>query len=152
MRKLCLLSVPLLLLSALSTVAQEDEVRHIVALENAWNQAEMKGDSSALDLLLGDGFVFTDSDGTIKDKAQWLNAVKHEVNRYELLGNSDQKVHVYGDAAVVTGEYRERTHAKGKMLVRRGRYTDTWIKQGGQWKCVATQATVVANSEKPETP
>jgi len=101
MRKLCWIGL-VLSLCAFSSIAQEDEVRHIVALENAWNQAEMKGDSSALDLLLGDGFVFTDSDGTIKDKAQWLNAVKHEVNRYELLGNEDQKVHVYGDAAIVT--------------------------------------------------
>lgn len=142
-----------LMLGALLSIAQEAaESKHILALENAWNQAQMKGDSSALDLLLGDGFVFTDSDGSIKDKAQWLNAVQHEVARYELLGNQDQKVHVYGNAAIVTGEYRERTRTKGKMLLRRGRYTDTWIKQNEQWRCVATQATVVANSEKPETP
>ncbi len=32
---------------------------------------------------------------------------------------------------------------KGKPYTRRARFTDTWIKQNGQWKCVASQSTLI---------
>jgi ketosteroid isomerase-like protein len=53
------------------------------------------------------------------------------------------KVHVYGGAGVVTGVYRETGITKGKAYARRARFTDTWIKQDGQWKCVASQSTLI---------
>ena len=52
-------------------------------------------------------------------------------------------MHVYGGTAIVTGVYRERVQLKGKSVVRRGRFTDTWVKQNGAWKCVASQVTLI---------
>jgi len=52
--------------------------------------------------------------------------------------------HVYGDAAVVTGIYREKGISKGKAYSRRGRFTDTWVKENGTWMCVASQSTLMS--------
>jgi hypothetical protein len=41
----------------------DGESRRVMALENAWNQAETHGDGRALGLLLGPSFVYTDADG-----------------------------------------------------------------------------------------
>ena len=140
----CFLLLAALVSSAQTSKPGSEEARQVLALENAWNQAEVKADASGLNLLLGDEFVYTDVNGSFKNRAQWLADVQKEVLRYEQLGNQDQAVHIYGNAAVVTGIYRERVHLKGKSVVRRGRFTDTWVKQNGAWKCVASQATLVA--------
>jgi len=37
----------------------------VIALENAWNQAEERKDANALDAILDNSLVYTDYDGTI---------------------------------------------------------------------------------------
>ena len=139
----CVLLLLTLASSAQRTKTEIEDARQVTALENAWNQAEIKADASGLSLLLGDEFVYTDVDGSLKNRAQWLADVQKESLHYEQLGNQDQVVHIYGNTVIVTGVYRERVHLKGKSVVRRGRFTDTWMKQNGAWKCVASQATLI---------
>ena len=94
----------------------------LLSLENAWNGAELKHDAKALDLLLADIFEYTDSDGTFMNRIQWLEHVKKGVDQYDdQLGNSGMTVRVYGNSAVVTGQYRERTKVKGKKMCIRDR-------------------------------
>jgi hypothetical protein len=45
----------------------------------------------------------------------------------------------------VTGVYREKGTYKGKPYQRRGRFTDTWVKQKGTWQCVASQSTLISH-------
>jgi hypothetical protein len=121
-----------------------DESARILSLENVWNEAEVKHDARALSLLLADAFEYTDSDGSFMNREQWLEHVTNAVDDYEQLGNSKMKVHLYGDVAIVNGEYREKLKVKGRTLIRTGRFTDTWILQKGQWKCVASQSTLIS--------
>jgi hypothetical protein len=48
----------------------------IIAFENAWNQAEERKDARALDVLMNHSRVYTDYDGTLKTKADFLARVK----------------------------------------------------------------------------
>ena len=134
----------------LAVVAQDGAEAHaesarILSLENAWNQAESKHDAHALGLLVADSFQYTDSDGTFMNKDQWLISVKNETDQYEQLVNSGTVVHVYGSSAVVTGQYLEKIKGKGKTIVHSGRFTDTWVKQSGEWKCAASQETLITH-------
>ena len=115
----------------------------ILALENAWNQAEVKQDARAMDLLLADDFVYVDEDGSSKTKGQWLAQVKSGADHYEQLSNSGMRVRLFGDVAVVTGQYHERLRVGGKVVVHSGRFTDLWIQQAGQWKCISSQSTLM---------
>ena len=146
MNQFCVAVVLLLatLCSNAQNSKQNEDAKLILTLEAAWNRAEKNGDRAALDLLVGDEFVYTDSDGSFRNRAQWLADVKRNASQYELLADQDEAVHLYGNVAVVTGEYREKDRVNGKMVLRRGRFTDTWVKQNGQWKCVATQATLIS--------
>ena len=58
------------LLFATSAFAQSDrgEVSMLIALENAWNQAQLHHDSKALDSLVADTFITTDNDGVLMNK------------------------------------------------------------------------------------
>ena len=94
-------------------------------------------------MLLGETFEYTDSDGTLMDRGQWLAHVKKGADEDEQLGNSGLTAHLYGNAAVVTGKYQEKINVGGKAILRSGRFTDTWIRENAEWKCVASQLTLM---------
>jgi ketosteroid isomerase-like protein len=121
------------------------ETGRILSLESAWNQAEVQHDARAMSMLLAETFEYTDSDGRFMDKSHWLNLVTKGVDQYDQLGNSGIEVHLYGDVAIVTGAYRERIKSKRNAVVRAGRFTDIWLQQNGQWKCIASQATLMSH-------
>jgi ketosteroid isomerase-like protein len=123
---------------------EDNESARVVALENAWNQAEAHGDSHAVELLLAPSFVYTDDDGRFMDRASFLAEIQRSKHRYEQLTNEDQTVYRHKDVAVVTGIYREKLRVKGKLTVLRGRFTDTWIKDHREWLCIASQTTLIA--------
>src|ERR1700688_560826 len=80
MRRFIALScVPLLAFLVMGAGAAEtaaDKARAVINLENAWNFAEERHDGNALRLLLAETFVYTDYDGTIMDRDQWLRKVQ----------------------------------------------------------------------------
>jgi ketosteroid isomerase-like protein len=121
-----------------------DEEGRILALETAWNHAEQNKDVTALDQLLASSLVYIDYDGSLQNKAQFLATAKSESLHPEQITNDEMTAHVYGDAAVVTGIYREKGISKGKPYSRRGRFTDTWVKEKGAWQCVASQSTLIS--------
>jgi ketosteroid isomerase-like protein len=114
----------------------------VLAMENAWNRAELHNDDQAVQLLLGDDFVMTVAEGTLYNKSQILASVRDKSYRPEVLQSSDMKVHGYGNTAIVTGAYREKGVDKGKPWERRGRFTDTWVYIDGRWQCVASHFSV----------
>lgn len=122
-----------------------NETGRILTLESAWNQAEVQHDARAMSMLLAETFEYTDSDGRFMDKSQWLNLVTKGVDQYDQLGDTGIEVHLYGDVAIVTGAYRERIKSKKAAVVRGGRFTDIWLQQNGQWKCIASQATLISH-------
>jgi ketosteroid isomerase-like protein len=121
-----------------------DDEGRILALETAWNHAEQNKDVAGLDQLLASTLVYTDYDGSLQNKAQYLAEAKSESLHPEQITNDEMTAHVYGDAAVVTGIYREKGISKGKPYSRRGRFTDTWVKENGAWQCVASQSTLMS--------
>lgn len=125
--------------------AGPDESR-LLALESAWNLAEENKDINALDQLLSDTLAYTDFDGTFMNKAQFLTSVKNSTPNSDQITNDDVTVRLYGDSAIVTGSYREKGIVKGKPVLRRGRFTDSWVNQNGTWLCVASQSTLISHS------
>ena len=121
----------------------EDEGR-ILALENAWNHAEQNKDIAALDQLLSGTMTYIDYDGSLQSKAEFLSTAKSESLHPEQIVNEEMTAHVYANAAVVTGIYREKGISKEKPYLRRGRFTDTWVKEKGTWECVASQSTLIS--------
>ena len=111
-------------------------------VENAWNQAQLRHDARSLDGLVGDDFVYTDTDGTVMNKAQFLADIADTGYHATLMANEDVKVYSYPNTAVVTGTYHAKGTSKGKPFDHYGRFTDTWIYLDGMWQCVASHTTL----------
>ena len=143
-----LVSVVLVLLCVVLGGAQDSSKRsaeegRLLALESAWNHAEQSKDAVALNQLLGESLVYTEYDGTLLNKKEFLETTLHNDVQQEQINNDGMTVHLYGNAAVVTGVYRDKGIEKGKPFQRRGRFTDTWVNQNGAWQCVASQSTLI---------
>ena len=146
MKRFLLLTIPLLLSSS-SPFAQEkaasaDEIQ-IRQLERAWNQAEASQEVKEVSNLVDDTLVYTDYDGSFMNKTEYLKWVAAPEQKADHLYDEGLTVHLYGNAAVVNGIYRESGTNKGKHYTIRSRYTDTWIKRDNIWRCVASHSTLI---------
>ncbi len=131
-----LLTVLVLLVGARPLLPQaagavDAEQSKILALENAWNQAEKHKDAKALETLLHPDLVYVDYDGSMMTKVEFIASVKDPALEPEQIVNESMTAHVFGDSAVVSGVYREKGVKNGKPYNRRGRFTDTWVYQRG---------------------
>lgn len=138
---LCLLAPSLALLAH----AQNDssDTTKLLALETAWNQAQVRRDTKALDSLVADQFVYTDTDGTMMNKNQFLADVKDPDFKATLVVNQEISVYNYPGAAVVTGTYHTKGTYKNKPVDHWGRFTDMWLFLNNKWQCVATHTNLI---------
>jgi hypothetical protein len=83
---------------------------------------------------------FTESDGTVHTKAEVVAALKSGENWFLASKASEMKVSLRG-RGVVTGRWAGKFIVKGKTVDTVERFTDTYVRQNGQWRCVATQGT-----------
>jgi len=109
-------------------------------LELQWNEAFKNRDRDALDRILDDQFIFTDDDGQVSNKTQYIDSVMQaiKVESYKL---DDVTVRVYGDTCVVAGRWTGKLTVDGKDASGEFRYTDTFVRRPGGWRVVASQDT-----------
>ncbi len=111
--------------------------QELIKLENSWNDAIVKHDWAFLDQILADDYTFTEPDGSVVTKAQFLAGMKSGERVISFAVADELKVRVYGDAAVVMGCNTEKGQNKGKDTSGQYQWTDTWVKLAGCWQCVA---------------
>jgi ketosteroid isomerase-like protein len=75
------------------------------------------------------------------DKTRIIADLKSGDLKFESSKLEDMKVHVYGNAAIVTYATTDKGAYKGKDISGRYRWTDVFIKRGGNWQLVAGHGT-----------
>jgi ketosteroid isomerase-like protein len=115
----------------------------LIALENAWNQAQLHHDAKALSNLVSDAFVYTDYDGTVMNKAEFLVDMKDPDYRASLIANEEARVISYPNLAIVVGTYHTKGTYKRQPFEHYGRFTDTWLYQNNKWQCVASHTNLI---------
>jgi ketosteroid isomerase-like protein len=130
--------------SVLVSAQQADDagtITKVLALENAWNQAEEKKDTKALGALFDNSLVYITYQGTLQTKAEFLAQMRTSLSQPQQELTGSVTAHVLGSVVIVTGLYVAKGTENGKPYVRRGRFVDTWAPKDGGWRCVASQST-----------
>ncbi len=104
----------------------------------------MKSDTATLDSIFADTYMDTDEHSHRSDKQGVLSVVKSGELKVESIKLSDMQVHLYGDAAVVTGSASQAGSFKGQPLTAAIIFTDTFIRQNGKWRAAASHRSVAA--------
>jgi Domain of unknown function (DUF4440) len=102
------------------------------------------GDRATVERILAPEWRGTGPDGRITDRQRLLDDVfESGVPRIHKVEIEDVQVHVFGDAAIVTG----RTHGVGEFAGTSYdvfiRFTDTFVRRAEQWQAVASHASVI---------
>lgn len=118
------------------------EAAKILALEKKWTDAYRQRNIPILTSLLAEDFIITVEDGSIFGKVGYMAHTADTSVQVDLAEESDLRVHMHGNVAVVTGAYHETGTAKGKRYEYRDRLTDVWMKINGQWQLIASQYSV----------
>jgi hypothetical protein len=140
----CLLA-PSFLVTALWSHAQESDPTEqvILALEHQWIQAQKTNNPDLLAPLLADRFVNTGTDGTVRNKVEYL--ANERTTKYLSVDYADLKVIVFGDAAVATLISKGKYTDESGTFESHSRWTDTWVRMpDGKWQCVATHGSNIA--------
>ena len=111
-------------------------------IQHEWAEARIKGNSSYTRRLEAEDCTIVWPDGSIVNKQADLQSMTDIVFSEFKIHNL--QVRLYGDTGIVVGESAIKAH-KGRQDLITGKvvWTDTFVKQGGQWKVVASQITPV---------
>jgi ketosteroid isomerase-like protein len=111
--------------------------QHLRLLNEKYVAASLAGDVEWYKSHLADDFVCIESDGTVLDKAAFLQVTARgsDLAEYWL---DEVDVHIYGDVALVraSGSWKTRDGAPGES-----RYVDVYVRTSDGWKAVSAQIT-----------
>ena len=121
--------------------SQEEQT--LMKIQHEWAEARVKGDNSYTRRLEAEDCTIVWPDGRIVNKRGDLESMTGDIVFSEFKIHNLQ-VRLYGDTGIVVGEGIINAH-KGKQDLLGGKFvwTDTFAKEGGQWKVVASQITPV---------
>lgn len=113
----------------------------LLQLEQTWLRAAQGRDIDALQRILSNDYVDINYAGILRDKADALKA-PNVTSRKTTQTLSQERVRIYGPAAVVTG--------LGTLVAGNHRYqwrfTDVFIADHGAWRAVSSQETPIRTS------
>jgi len=131
----------LLLVPLLARAGDADVRRDLLRVEAELCHAFEVGDAAVAKRDLDETFTLTDSHGGVTDYARNVADIEHRDPAYTVFRNHDQKLRLYGDAAIITGITSVRGHAGKDAFDGDSQYTDTWIRRGGRWRLAASHAS-----------
>jgi len=139
------------LLPAAATAASDAEVQtKLVALAQELMDALIPGKADVWERVLADDAVIVDEFGRIQSKREAVESV-HPFPQ-GLSGSieiRDPKLHLHGDTAVLEGEMYEKESVFGQQLVVRYIFTNTFVRDGADWKLLAA-SDVTLPTEPPK--
>jgi len=121
-----------------------DPAAELATLEHQWVQALVARDTSRLGRVLADTYIDTDEEGHRSTKADVLGALQSGDLVLQDISLSNMQVHLYGSAAVVTGQAAQRGAYRGQAVAPMIVFTDTFVMIHARWTAVASQRTALA--------
>ena len=121
----------------------EQARREVIEVSNAIDRAVAKDDADALAPYLSDELEYTQQTGLLLSKADWLARERSKKIVNVELKHEIGHVHVFDNAAVLTGVSHSKVMFNGKMSDVPRRFTRTFVKQNGKWLLAAQHVCVI---------
>jgi ketosteroid isomerase-like protein len=109
----------------------------LLALNRDYVMSVQKSDVDRFDQILAEDFFCSNPDGSLVDRAAFLEQTARPVAISELEAH-DVQVRLMGDFAIIHARttYRLPDGRRGS-----GRYTDVWARRNGSWRAVSAHVT-----------
>jgi ketosteroid isomerase-like protein len=124
--------------------AKENDVLELNQIQQRLIKAWVSHERETIDELLADDWAVTDPAGRHLTKTEVLAELDSGERKLESGTIDDVNVRLYGDTAVVTGRTLPTGSYQGTSVSVKLRFTDVFVKQNGNWRAVASHATLIA--------
>ena len=121
-----------------------NDVAEISELGKRWVEAELAGDTAAMDALAHNEFLLVGPLGFILDKAQWLERYSSGAFVTSALDWRDTTVRVFRDCAVVIGVHDQEAAYRGQPNNGQFRATHILTRRDGGWQLVGMHLSPIA--------
>jgi ketosteroid isomerase-like protein len=120
--------------------AQSKDEREVAAAVESLKKAMLSGERQALERIAAPELTYGHSNGTIEDRAAFVEALASGKNDFVTIDLSDQSIKIVGPTALVRHNLMAQTNNEGTPGTANIGILLVWQKQQGQWKLLARQA------------
>ena len=125
----------------------EEASHELLELEKRFQNAIVANDADAIEPLVSDDWIIVNADGRTVERDRFLAVVKSGALTHNAMTLDEPRMRIYGDTAVVTGRATSAGKFMGTDFTTLERSTDVFVKTNGQWRCVLTQLTKIAEDK-----
>jgi len=134
----------LLTLATLQVAAQETDMSALKRLNAKFIHNFVTNDTAAHGLIIHKDFVCITSEGQSIGRKKYLDDWAHGFDGFKYWDYRNEDITIIGNTALVHSQNKYIVVRDGKEITGMSMYTDTYIKENGQWKCAQAQLSKVA--------
>jgi ketosteroid isomerase-like protein len=118
-------------------VMENTDLDALRSLNTDYIDSVQHGDVRRFGQILADDFLCSNPDGSLVNKAQFLDQTARPVVISNLKAE-DVQIRILGDVAII---HARASYSLAGGEQRNGRYTDVWAKRHGRWLAVSAHVT-----------
>jgi hypothetical protein len=122
---------------------RDPQIEELLAVERRYDAALLSADMAALEGILDEQFFLNDFMGGVVARSELLNYVREGKLKFHGIEPHEISAQHYGDTGLVTGWTDMKAELQEEMSEVKSRFLHVYIKEGGSWRMVAAQGTVV---------
>lgn len=138
------LTTAIFFILSLTALAQNsDDLAALKKLNATFIHNFVTNDTASHNRIIHRDFVYISSAGTMVARKDYLDNWAHgfDPKVFKYWDYRDEKISIFGNTALVRSINKFITVKDGKETMGMTIYTDIYIKENGQWKCVQAQIT-----------
>lgn len=124
-------------LALAASIFASDPAAGVREASAAWIKAVIQQDAAALQRWLAEDLTYTHANGRTQDKAEYMDAITKGPGRYESFTESETKIRMYGNTAILTGFVDVKLKGSDPYRVRT---IEVYVQHDGQWQLTAKQS------------
>jgi Domain of unknown function (DUF4440) len=115
----------------------------LVAINRQFIKNFINNDTIEHSKIIHSNFLFIGTDGRLSDRQTYLNGWAHGYDKTVMpeFDLEEVQIRVFGNMALIVAKTRDKSLRNGKWIIGESRYTDTYLKEKGEWKCIQVQMT-----------
>lgn len=127
---------------------KETLAREVLEVKHQYDEAQLKNDGAWFRRMFADDYMFVLPDSTVVTKEEFVKDLESRDLVWESVSGRDMRVRVYGNTAIVTGQFFGKGRYKGTAVDEHQLFTSVWIRRNGQWQAVSEHASNLPQARK----
>ena len=143
-KNICILILFAVLFKTSAQDNYDEDMAKLKTLNAKFINNFVKSDSAAHSRIIHKDFVCIASTGAYIGRQKYLDDWAHGFDGFTYWDYRDENIKIFGSTALVHAQNKYVVMRDGKEITGMSMYTDVYVKENGQWKCVQAQITKVA--------